>query len=152
MIVLYNPAEALEQVAAGLKRVAFDPITRLNGYDYPPGSPTFPAAIVAPPVIDYRQSMNLGVIALNFELVIIESSAAGHEQSKSLWQYLNWGGDNSILALIDATPSLGIVGADGEPRVHAHVASARALGLEELPDAMAFGAALTTSVIVTNKE
>lgn len=152
MTVLYNPDEGLEQVAEGLKRVAFDAIPGLNGFDYPHSDPPLPAAIVVPPTIDYRGAMRVGTILLTFELHLYVGSSAGHEQQKSLWEYLNWGGPSSILALIDADPSLGIVGTDGEPRVHAHVSSARPLGLEELPASAAFGAALQTLVIVTNKE
>ena len=99
--------------------------------------------------------MNLGVIRLEFELHLIVGSSAGHQQQMSLWKYLNWAGPQSILALIDADPSLGIVGGDGEPRVDAHVIGAsRPLTLEELPslETMTFGAAVPVTVLVTNKE
>ncbi len=153
-MTLYDPALALEQVAAGLKQVALDPIPALNGYDYPPGTPILPAGIVMPPEINYRQTMRAGVITLEFEIHLLVTTAAGHEGSKSLWQYLNWGGPESLLALIDANPALGIVGVDGAPRVHAHVAAARPLGLDEMPplESWAFGAAIAVPVHVTNKE
>ena len=121
MTVTYNPDQGLEQVAAGLKRVALDPIPGLNGYDYPRSAPVLDAGMVVPPDINYREAMNVGVVSLDFEIWVLVGTSAGHEQQKSLWRYLNWGGPDSLLALLDANPSLGIVGADGTPRVDAHV-------------------------------
>jgi hypothetical protein len=154
MTVTYNPDELLEQISERLKAVAFDPIPELTGFDYPPAVPILDAGVVMPPPIDYRVAMGLGVFQLMFELHLYVGSSAGHEQQKTLWKYLNPAGSRSILALIEANRSLGIVGSDGEPRVDAHVAAARPLGLDEmLPlDSFAFGTAFTVPVIVTNKE
>jgi hypothetical protein len=154
MTALYNPNEGLEQICEGLRQVAFDPIAGLNGFDFPHGSPPLPAGIVVPPDIDYRLAMAKGVVGLNFELWVMVGSSAGHQQQKSLWRYLNWAGPQSIVALVDANRSLGIVGSDGAPRVEAHVARARRLTLDEMPpfESMAFGVAFETPVVVTNKE
>lgn len=154
MTVTYNPEQGLQQVAAGLKRVAFDPIVTLNGFDYPVAAPPLDAGIVIPPEINYRVAMSVGVVQLDFELWIIVGSSAGHEQQKTLWPFLNWAGPKSILALIDADRSLGIVGADGQPRVNAHVASTRRITLDEMPpfETQTFGVAFEVPVTVTNRE
>lgn len=153
-MTLYNPEQALEQIAAGLKQVAFDPIPELNGYDFPTAAPQLPAAMVMPPPITYREAMRIGVVRLDFEIWLMVGSAAGHEQQKTLWPYLNWSGARSLLALLDANPSLGIVGADGLPRVDAHVMTSRPLGLDDMPpfESMVFGEALTVPVHVTNRK
>jgi len=141
---------ALEEVVAGLKTL-LDTIYGLEVYDHPAANLELPAAIIVPPEIDYRQAMRTGTIRLEFEIVVFVSAAAGHDSSKKLWPYIDWTGEKSILQAIEVDPTLGIVGADGQPRVDAHVYSERRLGFEELPEG-AFGVALQLPVIVTNKE
>lgn len=150
----YDPAQAMDQITSGLVQVAFDPIAGLNGFPHPTASPPLPAGIVFPPEIDYRQAMSRGVIGLAFELWVMVGTSAGFDQQQSLWPYMNWAGSSSIVALIDANPSLGILGADDQPRVQAHVSTARRLTFEEMAylETSGFGVAFETTVVVTNKE
>lgn len=153
-MTLYDPANLLQQIATALKQVALDPLgTTLNRFDYPHGAPPLPAGMVVTPEIDYRAAMAKGVFPLLYEIHLIGGVSAGHEQQKQLWDYLNPAGAKSIVALVDANPSLGIVGADSAPRVDAHVMRARRLTLDEMPpfETWVFGTALEVAVVVTNR-
>jgi hypothetical protein len=92
--------------------------------------------------------MKAGVIRFDIELRLLVGSSAGHEQQKTLWPYLEWatGSASSVFRVLDADRSLGFTDVD------APVMSARPLGLEEIPDAAAFGVSMIQTVAVTNKE
>ena len=110
-------------------------IDGLRVHDHVPGNTEFPAAIITPPEIDYRQTMDRGVIRLELEVVVLVGAVVDRNQ-KTLFHYLDWEGSSSIVAVIDADPTLG--GIEG---INAVPMSARPLALEEVASYQAWGAA-----------
>lgn len=131
----------LDQICTGFE-TTLSTIGGLSVYDHSAGSVVFPALLVIPPAINYRETFGVGVVTLTFDLTLF-TGASWHENQKLLRQYLDWDGDNSVRRVIDANPSLGLSGVD------AHVMSSRPLGLEEIAGYDAFGASLSSIVAVT---
>lgn len=124
----------------------------LHVYPFALFTPPLPVAMVLVPPINYVEAMRRGVVTLEVDVDLFDGTSAGSEQQINLMPFLDWEGPRSIAAAIAADPSLGIVGSDGQPRVNAHVAASRPLGLEEMPDYAAIGHRLTLPVVVTNRE
>lgn len=135
----------LLQVVDGIEgRLATVP--DLNHYNHPPASPDFPCAFPVPPTVNYRETMRAGVITLQFEIVVMEGTAAGHEQQLYLFDFLDWAGDRSIFQALEADGTLGL----GEKVNGAVNGPARSLGLEEVAAYQAFGASIPFLVVITN--
>lgn len=127
----------------------------LNVYGSPPAAPQMPCLYPVPPALDPTQTFRRGLIRLEFDLVLLQSMAAGYDEAQeSLWPYLDWSGDQSILLAFETNPTLGFgTFADGTTRVDAHLIDPyRPLGLEEIAALQAFGEVLPLTVLVTNKE
>lgn len=144
-------APTLEDVVTAIK-ARLQTINGLYVYDHMPAVPNLPAVIIVPPAIDYRAAMRAGVITLPFKLRLLGSTAAGHEAQKGLWRYLDWSGTYSIMQAFETVPTLGIVGADGQPRVDAKVFKSDEPELVQVETFQAFGVDLDLLAIVTNKE
>lgn len=121
-------------------------IPDLNHYNHPPAAPNFPCAFVMPPPVSYRLTMRAGVISLQFEIVVMEGTSAGHEQQVRLYEFLDWAGDNSIFQALEADKTLGL----GDQVSAAVNGDSRPLGLEEIGGYEAFGATIPFLVAITN--
>ena len=135
----------LRQIVDGIK-VRLDTITDLYTYDHVPAVANFPCAFPAPPPINYRETMGAGVISMQFEIVVMDGTSAGHEQQLNLYDFLDWAGDHSIFQALEADKTLGL-----GSKVNAVVnGETRPLGLDEIGSYEAFGVAIPFAVVVTN--
>lgn len=121
-------------------------IPDLNAYNHPPAAPSFPCAFPTPPPINYRETMGAGVITLQFEIVVMDGTSAGHEQQVNLFDFLDWAGESSIFATLGADKTLGL-GAKVDSAV---TGVTRPLGLVEIGDSEAFGVVIPFLVVITN--
>lgn len=133
----------LADIVAGIK-TRLDTIDGLRVYDHVPADPNLPAAVIVPPEINYRETMRAGVIRLQFEIVLLTSSADHQRGQRKLFPYLDWGTPESILDAIDADRDLGLTNVD------AAILNSRPLGLEEVAAFQAFGASFSLLVAFTN--
>jgi len=135
----------LTEIVAGIKGRLEQTGGSLNVFDYPPAAPPTPCAFIMPPVIDYRLTMRAGVMQLDFEIVVMVGTSAGHEQQKQLFDYLDWSGTASVFVALGADPTLGLANVDAKV-----VGPTRPLGLEEIGGYEAFGVTIPLRVAFTN--
>lgn len=135
----------LRQVVNGIdNRLAT--IGDLNHYPTPPGAPTFPCAFPMLLPINYRETFRAGVITLTFEIVAMDSTAPGDEGQLNLYDLLEWAGDTSIFAALEADKTLGL----GD-KVNAVVNGVtRPLGVDEVGGYEAYGHSIPYVVTITN--
>lgn len=124
----------LVDIVAALK-TTLEQIDGLHVDDFVPGTANFPAAFVVPPEIDYQRAMRHGYIALELEVVVLVASSVARQQ-KDLFDYLDWSGTKSIVAIVDADKTLGLTG------INAVAMSSRPLAAEEIASYQAWGAAV----------
>lgn len=144
-------APTLAQISTAVE-ARLKTIPALNTYRVPPAVPILDSAIVMPPAINYTATMKRGVFELPFKILVLVSAAAGHDGQEGLWPYLDWAGSKSIMQAFDTQPALGIVGADGTPRVDAKVINSEEPELIQVETYQAFGAVINLRTAVTNKE
>jgi hypothetical protein len=119
-------------------------IDGLRVYDHPPSTVDPPAAIIQPPVIDYRNAFKIGLVTLELEVAVLLPAVVDREQL-NLFGYLDWYGPQSVALAIGNDRTLG-----GLTGVDATVMSSRPLGLEEVGGYQAWGCALRIHIGITN--
>jgi hypothetical protein len=124
----------LVDIIAGLEQ-QLRSIAGLRVFDHVPGTAEYPAAFILPPAIDYRQTMQRGVIRLELEVVILVSSVVDR-QAISLFPYIDDDGPQSIVAAVDNDKTLGLA------NINAVAMDCRQLGFEEVAGYGAYGAAV----------
>lgn len=120
----------LKQVAEAL-RDRLRTIPGIEGYEFSPGNSQYPVAFVGPPTIEYERLDLTGIDGV-FPLYVFVSSADDLRQI-DLFDYMRTDGAKSVPAVIQSDPNLGFTD------VHAFVANARPLGLDEIAGYGAYG-------------
>lgn len=93
-------------VRNGLK-TRIETISGLTGHARPGGTINVPAVVVVPAQIVYDQTMGRGEDLLSFTLVLLVAEGDSDLAQQQLDEYLAGSGTRSLLAAINADPTLG---------------------------------------------
>lgn len=115
-------------------------IDGLRAYDTWPGSINPPACLVRPIGIDYGESFD-GMATYRFEVVVVVRMTDLRSAQDELDQYVSKDGPRSVVAVLDAGPSLGgAVGTITIQRMHDY-------GTLDIGGAGYFGAVLDAEIL-----